>query len=261
MENAVRAALLSGLMLLQLPGLARAGDRLQLAASYGDCNADPGVALVAVSAQGYPPLPAHELVPPSNWVPFMHPTVPALAFYHPPGWQPTPYAQIGATGVRVVAPDNRAGFEIFNTTGVGGITGAQQVAEQGLRSLIGANTPADVVCAFDYPVPGPVPTSGFFEAVATQTSLAAAVGMVFHDPASGAPIAIDHRAIIGPRDQFAGLVRSVFLPVFTQMLGANAGASEGGDDGDGGDAQKTKDAIKKAEETIKGAEEAVKDGD
>ncbi len=237
--RAAMLSLLAGFALLHSPPAHSAGP-VQLAAVYGDCNADPGVALVAATVQqGMAPLPPHELVPPSNWVLFMHPSVPVLSFRHPPGWRPMPLAQIGTTGVRVLSPDNSAGFEIFNTTAASGVGSARQVAEQGLRSLLGADTQAQPICAFDYPVPGPVPTTGFFEAVATQTSLAAAVGMVFRDPASGAPIAIDHRVIVGPRDQFAALVRHVFLPVFTQLLQSSAGTGEdedvGGDGDDGGD--------------------------
>lgn len=208
------------------------------AAAAGDCNADPGVAMVAAATQGIPVLPPSELTPGPRWVPFMHPRLPSLAFTHPPGWVPAPFAQIGVVGVRVVSPDGSAAFEIFNTTsvqGLGAVT-AQQVAEQGLRSLVGEGTPAALVCGFDYPAPGPLPTDAFLEAIATERSIAVAVGMVLHDPGSGMPVSIDHRAIVGPRDQFAGLVRSVFLPVFTQLLQSSAGAGEDDDGGDGDNA-------------------------
>jgi hypothetical protein len=217
MKRLAHAALI--LALAAGSGAARASEptQVQLAAATGDCHADPGVAMVAAATQGQYALPPNELAPGPGWVLFVHPSLPTLSFYHPPGWQPSPFAQIGAIGVRVVSPDGNAGFEMFNATnaqGVGAAT-AQQVAEQGLRSLIGANTPANLVCGFDYPVPGPVPTTAFLEAISTQGALAVAVGTVIHDPASGTPISIDHRAIIGPRSQFAGLVRKVFLPVFT----------------------------------------------
>jgi hypothetical protein len=232
------ALLIAGLA--AITGTAAAADgpgQVQLAAMTGDCNADPGVAMVAAATQGQFVLPPNDLTPGRGWVLFMHPALPTLAFYYPPGWQPAPFAQIGVIGVRVVSPDGDAAFENFNTTnirGVGAVT-AQQVAEEGLHRVIGTSTPASLVCGFDYPVPGPMPTTAFLEAVATQSSIAVAVGQVLHDPASGTPISIDYRAIIGPRGQFAGLVRAVFLPVFTQLLQSSAGAGEEGDIGGGGD--------------------------
>jgi hypothetical protein len=223
----------------------------QLAALSGDCNVDLGVALVAASAEGYPALPLNELLPGYDWVYFMHPAVATLSFKHPPGWIPQPFAQIGTAGVRVVSPDGSAAFEIFNTTNVAGISGAQQVAEQGLISLIGQGTQASFVCGYDFAVPGAVPTTAVFEAIATQTSYAAAVGTVFHDLATGAPIAIDHRAIIGPRQHFAALVRGVFLPVFTQFMQSSGGTERDRD----AERRKTEEAIKKGEEAIKNAQE------
>ncbi len=132
--------------------------------------------------------------------------------------------RLGTVGVRGTTADGGAAFEIFNSLSHFSSDSARYVAEKALRRLVGVGTPATLVCAFDLPASGPMTTSAYFEAVATQTSVAVAMGTVFRNQA-GMPIGNDYQVIVGPRPYFETLARHVFLPVLSQFQSATGAAS------------------------------------
>ncbi|MEZ5669331.1 MAG: hypothetical protein R3F55_18230 [Alphaproteobacteria bacterium] len=192
---------------------------------------DVTVGRQAMTVVQFPPQP--------NWPFFMHPTTPVLAFYYPSGWQAVPLQQGSAIGVRGMAPDGAATFQIYATPPPGAIT-SQQAAQMSLTSLLGQGAQIEILCGQDVQLPGLYPVATTFLGVASGNMIGAAVAQVTYDPSTGGPVWVDMRTVIAPAQQFGAYLTQAFLPVFAQLQGGGGGGgdddgnSDSGDD-DGGD--------------------------
>lgn len=196
---------------------------------------------------GLPVVPLPELLPPPTWTLYTHPTLP-LVFYYPPDWTPVAlWAEtLSPEGMpiwldqpplipqlslaRVVAPANDAAFEFAVGNVQGPVLAPAQAAWIAKQGLLGEHPQLQPICALEDPNPL---APGWFHADYVQSSIIASGGNAIGQPNLFLPgTTVTYQNLIGPRDRFADLVRTVFLRILTQFLGGGETPTPEPDDGD-----------------------------
>lgn len=200
----------------------------------GDCSAEPGVQLLLDWSFGKPVIDITELVPPGNWAQYAHPTMP-LFFRYPPDWFPValwadsftpngtpnwqeqpPYVAMLTSG-RVISPDGYASFEFASGT----ITGVALVPEQAAivakQGLLGESPRLTSLCTHETP---PNLGPGWFHADELESSILVSYGWTAVPAVGLTPTTtVTYYTLFGPQPSFESLMRSVFIPILSQLEG------------------------------------------
>jgi hypothetical protein len=239
------------------------------------CGEDEGVKLLWTwFHDGLPALglSMNDLLPPLDWVPFLHPR--GMLLRYPPNWtaealwaegllpsgRPAWTTEMPAlaplSATRLTSPDRTAAFEFGSGNVLGYLLTPTEAGLIAAESLLGDNPYAAQLC-IDTPAPVPPMPDSWFQAVAAATplrqldpsastsaqepsntprSIVVTQGTVIHLPsyAEGFPPAttLTYSAMGGPIEQFADLTRRVYIPILFQFLGGGSSGEPGDDDDD-----------------------------
>lgn len=219
----------------------------------GDCSVEPGVQLLIDWRLGKPVMTIEQLLPPLDWVPYTHPTLP-LIFRYPPDWTPQAlwadtFTPTGApiwrdqppmlpqlSLARIVSPTEDAAFEFA----VGNIQGppltpgqAAVVAKQG---ILGERPRLTSICTYEDL--NPLMPSWFHTDYAGKAILVSS-GVAIAQPSIFLPATtVTYQNLLGPQEQFEDLMRTIFLPILVQFLGGGGDRDDDDDDDDDNDDQR-----------------------
>jgi len=195
------------------------------------------------AARGAFPVALPQLAPRPGWVSYVHPALPDIRFVYPADWSASTLRTMQSLGVRLLAPDDLGVWESNYVQLHGQVVTAAQAAQYGVASLLGDGSSARVLCAVDLGAAGAI--RGAFLAVADESRIAAAEGLVAYDQTSGLPMLAIYHAVSSPARRFSEATEQVYLSLFAQLLPGNPNRfrknGEGGDDSDEKDTGKDSD--------------------
>jgi hypothetical protein len=185
---------------------------------------NPGVALLWDMThsvhEGVPFPPPSLPLPGDNWIPYSHPSYPALAFLHPPDWTPYTITDIYTIGVDLIRSDSAAAAQYLATWDYQGAT-ARQWVEFGLRTILdlAPQEPLDVLCESELLTnlaPGiDQYTSVLVVSVGPLLGIASA-SITTSEGLSGG--SVFYGSAIGPAQEYTQLTDEVLLPILWQFL-------------------------------------------
>jgi len=221
-----------------LAGKTARGQAIPTPVITGDCRPEPGVQLLAEWNLGISNLSPIDVLPPLTWTRYYHTTIP-VTFLYPPDWNPTPlwadsFSQTGMplwvhepmmlpqlTVERIVSPNRDAAFEfVTGTISNVALTPAQaaHVAEQG---LLGDQITLTPLCTFEHE--HPLVSSWFHGMYAGSGVLVSEGWPIPQTSVFGPSTILNYYTMVGPREQFEMLMRTVFIPILYQLSGSAGG--------------------------------------
>lgn len=135
------------------------------------------------------------------------------SFYYPPGWHVSTLGTLPVMVARVTSPDGRVGMEFLLGSQSQPVS-SRQLAEYGIRSLMGKKANARVVCARQWPAPIPQQEITAM-AILADSTLYFAVGTVTYTQGSlltGPVTFVDYRVMAAPAAQFDTWAYQVLAP-------------------------------------------------
>jgi hypothetical protein len=211
----------------------------------GDCADEPGVQLLVEWRLGLPVMTLEELLPPRSWVRYLHPTMPVTFLYPPdwreqplwadrfsregvPLWTDQPMAMPQLTSERLISPDGDALFEFAGGTIVGAALAPGEAATIAELGVVGEEARLRSICSYEDANPL-VP--GWFHAARVEDAVLVTYGWPIANATALWPnTVVYYYSMLGPRDRFDDLMRTVYIPILFQLTGIGGGPTPTPDD-------------------------------
>ena len=241
-------AALAGSILAFSGGSSRvSGQDVPTPVATGDCSIEPGVQLLINWRLGLPVLTHEEMLPRLDWKLVSHPSLP-LFLQIPPDWEmiagwADSYTETGMpifrdappqiahlTLARIISPDATAAFDYV----VGNVQGPPltppQVAVGAVQTTLGENPRLREICTYDDA--NPLAPSWFYAFHHLQSILISS-GTALGLPDIYLPATtVTFQNLYGPQELFEPLMRGVFIPILTQLIGGGGGSDDTDDPDD-----------------------------